>query len=1641
MNVVRFALTLAVTCYTLTLASASTGNGSRLPVTSGFLENVGQVRYSDGRPANHVLASRVLGERSVLAHRSGWHLVQYRATDAVSDDGAPMEDVARVDIDFVGGTAQSVVYTDVADYPTYVGGHRDVGTSRPVTVAGTMTLTNVWPNIDVKMYARPDGWKYEFVVRPGGDPNNVRLRVHGATPQLDHDGRLVLGAPLGNIIDEAPISFTVNALGQRKVMNSNYVIHGSEIFFSLGGHVGTSETLVIDPEQLWGTYLGGNGVQTQKTGLALDSLGNTLVVSGSRVAGLPTTFGVVQRLIKSDFDGIVFKFSPEGKIIWGTYYGATLAEEFSAVGVNSDGDVIVAGSTRSDESDLVLGFSPIGDDTAALYDVLVVRLSSEGRFIDGFRIGGQRNDYATALAVKGRALAITGYATSSRFGQSAGVRSHNIVRNPPLLTFNEDAWTAFLVPTAGGSTYNSRWYTWIGGDNEDYGNGVAFDKDTNVIVVGSAKSPTDMGMTDDNVMGGVGDGFLVKYAKATGNILYATYIGGTNREDVTDVAANDDGYVIVGRTLSTDIITRNAHQAVKGPTHGDAYIASYTNTNVLKWATYWGGDGDEWAKAVCVTKNGDVWVGGFAHWTNQGMDRTSDAFQATNNTLEYWGPDGFFSRFDKNGVMLYNSFIGGAHDPGLPPPGPSSPPDPNADFGYDEITDLVMDGEKTIVIGCHAQTRRMPVKNEVIRGDILAEGTPLPSIPFVTMFSDCKDTTYTIATAGPPVICDNGTLQLVAPQGFSKYVWSTGGTSRSITVSQPGSYNVMLVDPDGCRYRDTIVVTANPKPTVEIGANVTICRDSSHRFTPVVNGGTQPYRYKWNRIESGPEFIDNDTIPSASVNPGSTSRYTLTVTDAAGCTASDTATVAILDIRPTVAPGSVDFGSLDACSSSTETTLTITNPLSIPINVSGFVSNWAIVSLVTPISPPVQIAAGGTASFTVRATPTTAGVTNGTFTLQGSPCNWTVSVPFTVEKQQLVASILPSAVTFPSMASCDLTASDTTLVVRNSGTDALVLQAPTLSTPEFSASSAGYPRTVNPGDTAHVKVAFFPPGVGVYTGAITIAYTSGSCDATLKADLFGSVEEVRVTIEDTTIDVGTLSGCDDNVRSSFIIRNTGGVDITVTIAGDGLTTIDGPTSRTVPAGMTTSVDVIVTPDQAGAFASTVTVETQPCAQLRTVRITGSKANASLNVTSTATFGEVSSCAGTGSSTFPITLGAVGGDFTIRSVVVPPGVTFPLAAGTTIADNATVSVTATWSPTADGELNDSIVITSDPCDVRRVIRLTGSATTPALSASTPVVALGTVVGTATGQVIFFNTGTDTLSVTITAVTPDLTITIPAQTNLNEVLPGASIRVDYEVACNGRTEINDTILARVTSPCRLDAITALTGVCGSAPTASAEIVIDTAIVRVGDQFSVPLRIVSSQGLNTTNARAWTATVAYNPAVLVGRAPTTDCWTAGTSGPCEITVTGTRGADTTGVLAQLNFTAVLGNDSASALQLVNFAFTDATTTVVGQRDGYVLIEDLCQEGGTRLLFTDADSRIRLNPTPTSTTLTMSGSRLTVSPLSWRIYNLTGKLVAEGTVLPEADGSLNVDIDVSTFGSGTHTIDIQHIDGPIRSLFLVTR
>jgi hypothetical protein len=104
-----------------------------------------------------------------------------------------------------------------------------------------------------------------------------------------------------------------------------------------------------------------------------------------------------------------------------------------------------------------------------------------------------------------------------------------------------------------------------------------------------------------------------------------------------------------------------------------------------------------------------------------------------------------------------------------------------------------------------------------------------------------------------------------------------------------------LTDSQGCTATDNIVVTIDAKPTLDLGADVTICQGSAHTLTTTPTVGTAPYTYIW--------AASQGTVPtgaSPSVSPTVTTTYSVTTTDSKGCTAVD---VIIVNVNTPVTAG------------------------------------------------------------------------------------------------------------------------------------------------------------------------------------------------------------------------------------------------------------------------------------------------------------------------------------------------------------------------------------------------------------------------------------------------------------------------------------------------------------------------------------------------------------------------------------------------------------------------------------------------------------------------------------------------------------------------------------------------------------------
>ncbi len=113
------------------------------------------------------------------------------------------------------------------------------------------------------------------------------------------------------------------------------------------------------------------------------------------------------------------------------------------------------------------------------------------------------------------------------------------------------------------------------------------------------------------------------------------------------------------------------------------------------------------------------------------------------------------------------------------------------------------------------------------------------------------------------------------------YLWSTGDTSTTIQTGMAGTYGVTVYDSRGCNAFADIVIQDFPEILLDVLTTNETC-DGAHdgNATAAVSGGTPPFKYLWN---TGSTNFQIDNLP-----PGD---YTVTVSDAAGCTRSEVGTI------------------------------------------------------------------------------------------------------------------------------------------------------------------------------------------------------------------------------------------------------------------------------------------------------------------------------------------------------------------------------------------------------------------------------------------------------------------------------------------------------------------------------------------------------------------------------------------------------------------------------------------------------------------------------------------------------------------------------------------------------------------------------
>ncbi|WP_460938993.1 beta strand repeat-containing protein, partial [Spirosoma humi] len=233
--------------------------------------------------------------------------------------------------------------------------------------------------------------------------------------------------------------------------------------------------------------------------------------------------------------------------------------------------------------------------------------------------------------------------------------------------------------------------------------------------------------------------------------------------------------------------------------------------------------------------------------------------------------------------------------------------------------------------------------------------------------------TYTYAWTGPNNYTDSG---------------ATPTVSAAATVSQSGTYTVVVTDANGCLATATVTVSVtNCCANYTLNQIVTSahCGQSDGGATVTVSGGTAPYVYAWSTGAS--------TSSVSGLAPGS---YSVMVTDAAGCSASTTVTVgnvagpqlAVLSTTPATCLGATGAASVTATGGTAPYTY-LWSTGATTSSVSGLVTGTYSVSVTDAsgcrdVLPVVINSVPGSLTSTVASTPSACGQATGTATVTAS---------------------------------------------------------------------------------------------------------------------------------------------------------------------------------------------------------------------------------------------------------------------------------------------------------------------------------------------------------------------------------------------------------------------------------------------------------------------------------------------------------------------------------------------------------------------------------------------------------------------------------------------------------------------------------
>ncbi|MCS1351345.1 SBBP repeat-containing protein [Mechercharimyces sp. CAU 1602] len=545
--------------------------------------------------------------------------------------------------------------------------------------------SNLWEGVDAYFYERGSGLKYDFLVRPGIPPGKISLNYCGVHDlSLTKMGDLIVSTPSGCLIEKAPTSFQQRNGDTIEEIPTNFILReDGTIGFSFREGYDPRYPLLVDPFILYSTYLGGNRMDIGQ-GIVVDSSGNAYVTGQTNSSNFPITSGSFQQTKASNNDLFISKINNTGtSLLYSTFLGGNQTDEGRGIALDREDNAYVTGFTRSTNFPITLGAlqSIFGGAT----DAFISKLNASGNdLLYSTYLGGSSNDLARGITVNASNEAfVTGATSSTNFPIStdafqtrlrgdlnAFVSKINnsataIVYSSYLGGKQRDLGNGIVVdevnhsyvvgetsstdfPVTSGvfqsmnngasngfiskinATGNSLLYsTYLGGSFSDVILCVDVDVSKEAYVIGTATSlnfPVTIGAFQTK-FAGEAEAFVTKINDAASQLIYSTFIGGSNLDGGIGIGVDPFGNAwVTGFTESSDFpISPNAFSPrLTGTQSAFVSQVSLTGANLI-FSSYLGGNGFDDSGGIAVDEVSNAYVTGLTDSTN--FPTTPGAFQ------------------------------------------------------------------------------------------------------------------------------------------------------------------------------------------------------------------------------------------------------------------------------------------------------------------------------------------------------------------------------------------------------------------------------------------------------------------------------------------------------------------------------------------------------------------------------------------------------------------------------------------------------------------------------------------------------------------------------------------------------------------------------------------------------------------------------------------------------------------------------------------------------------------------------------------------------------------------------------------------------------------------------------------------------